>query len=861
MVIIQSLLNSAHMPTAPVMPTKSTMNKTAAKIASDQDWKSELIKLVNKTDVAFSNEVMDTRYITKSNYQKWIYDHRVNLVQAAMGTGKSYSHAKLYGNSPADIAWRIATFGKDKISALVVSSRISLVRQMYEDLKEYDFHPYKTVQEMDSCIVNETDIVLVDPSRKENDTKSKSKTRVSEDDYVLSSSKYPRQVITIDSLHRVQGKFDLVFIDEVESVFDRVWQFDEGGITKCNRVAVTSTLLHYLQNAQRIVLADALMNRSTQELMQRLMQQAGLPATEVYTITNKFQPLLENGEKLAVRCYSSIWEAFYLIKESLHGEHSERFVLASSTKKFCREIHHYIRENFPDKKVLLQTKDTVKVSAKTWINYDIVIYSPTISAGISFDLPHFDRIFAYFDSKYTTAAEAAQMCRRARQHNRKLDLIVTQESIRDLSRYPIEHTQVEDFIDRKRHYTRSSGLFKIDRDAETVERNPSYHMFAAVMRRTNESHRDFVKMISYYLSTQGADVLLKERVFNLMNRMERCTHMIKPQSKNSEKPKKCGSLSNPVLNFATNEELDHLEQNPHLLSLCRAHGGTPCADLIEESIKDFKTLEKLQSKIEKKKMAVVEIVSDEKFEDLKQVNTKNPEQEIQYRKKLLHQLIQTAIVPEQCKVVLGDDGKLLVWLDKHFEQINNTVELQSWNRPSSHTKTISQNLQIFSDLVEGARKHGADTDPDDVRCSLDDDNSYKRQKYALLLLHTLGVEYLPCTITIDWSVLWKFWGQHCRWIQYIWKARSKVPDSKWITSLHAKDSESFTTLQRTQLIQLSNTLLELSYCFKLKSTSKHAQHANKFGIVLDSNTDEIKIQDIHCYDQRKATQLLDISVL
>jgi hypothetical protein len=40
--------------------------------------------------------------------------------------------------------------------------------------------------------------------------------------------------------------------------------------------------------------------------------------------------------------------------------------------------------------------------ATQWKKYRVLIYSPTISAGISFEEEHFDRVFAYYESNVTT---------------------------------------------------------------------------------------------------------------------------------------------------------------------------------------------------------------------------------------------------------------------------------------------------------------------------------------------------------------------------------------------------------------------------------------------------------------------------
>jgi hypothetical protein len=51
---------------------------------------------------------------------------------------------------------------------------------------------------------------------------------------------------------------------------------------------------------------------------------------------------------------------------------------------------------------------------ETWINYDIVIYTPTVCMGVSFDPEHFDSIFAYGCHNSLGAQEFCQMLHRVR---------------------------------------------------------------------------------------------------------------------------------------------------------------------------------------------------------------------------------------------------------------------------------------------------------------------------------------------------------------------------------------------------------------------------------------------------------------
>jgi hypothetical protein len=73
-------------------------------------------------------------------------------------------------------------------------------------------------------------------------------------------------------------------------------------------------------------------------------------------------------------------------------------------------------------RVQLFTQDTnerqriedLKDVQQAWTRYDVLIYSPTISAGISFERVHYHRMFAYFEVGVTTLETFFQMMGRVR---------------------------------------------------------------------------------------------------------------------------------------------------------------------------------------------------------------------------------------------------------------------------------------------------------------------------------------------------------------------------------------------------------------------------------------------------------------
>ena len=94
--------------------------------------------------------------------------------------------------------------------------------------------------------------------------------------------------------------------------------------------------------------------------------------------------------------------------------------MASNNK--AKDLYSKLKVDFPEKNIILihkETSDEDKLSKllkvnETWINYDIVIYTPTVCMGVSFDPEHFDSIFAYGCHNSLGAQEFCQMLHRVR---------------------------------------------------------------------------------------------------------------------------------------------------------------------------------------------------------------------------------------------------------------------------------------------------------------------------------------------------------------------------------------------------------------------------------------------------------------
>ena len=79
---------------------------------------------------------------------------------------------------------------------------------------------------------------------------------------------------------------------------------------------------------------------------------------------------------------------------------NKNIVIPSMSANYANQLYMDITKKYPDLKVVLYTassggaeKTKLKNVDNVWSDVNVLIYSPTISSGVSFDRLHFHKIF------------------------------------------------------------------------------------------------------------------------------------------------------------------------------------------------------------------------------------------------------------------------------------------------------------------------------------------------------------------------------------------------------------------------------------------------------------------------------------
>lgn len=219
-------------------------------------------------------------------------------------------------------------------------------------------------------------------------------------------------VVCLDSLWRVTTReFDFVIVDEAVSVFLHL----NSPLMK-RSIENTALLEQIMKVAQHCFFLDACLDTTFVKQIVEYFAQGRSQDSQPYWIRNRYVRPSNRTVRSHVR-FGNVFASYGLQKlamarvvDLLRG--GKRVVVCSSTKKFTQSLGDFVRENRPGTKMQVYNGDTGGVDlvdiATLWTKLDLLVYSPTITAGVSFEVPHFDSLVAYFvNSVYTPGVDIA----------------------------------------------------------------------------------------------------------------------------------------------------------------------------------------------------------------------------------------------------------------------------------------------------------------------------------------------------------------------------------------------------------------------------------------------------------------------
>jgi len=223
-------------------------------------------------------------------------------------------------------------------------------------------------------------------------------------------------IVCLDSLWRVTMRNpEYVFIDEALSVF---MHFNSHLMSKSDQISTLLELL-ILQSKHTFFIDACIDNAFMVNVVGYFSKLTKMDATWIYN-----QHVRPTNRHAIIKCYAGgkssktvnsnplAYAAFNRVLKLLDA--NKRVVVCSSTKRFTNVLADMVKLRFPDKKLVVYNSDTMMgqaasmIDTSTWNDLDVLIYSPSITAGVSFEDLHFDCLVGYLvNSPYTPSIDIA----------------------------------------------------------------------------------------------------------------------------------------------------------------------------------------------------------------------------------------------------------------------------------------------------------------------------------------------------------------------------------------------------------------------------------------------------------------------
>ncbi len=223
-----------------------------------------------------------------------------------------------------------------------------------------------------------------------------------------SLKKIKKIIIQLDSLYKLNIDVDpdIIILDEIESILN---QFTSPYIK--NLRIIWEIFEYLLKKSKKILCMDANVTQRTINLLINTYNK-----DEIIYHNNTYSTI--NNDKYYIMFNFKI----FLTKLNKLIEEDNKIVIPINSLKKAKIIYNYIRINYPKKQIKIYSSETddyikqkdLKDINKNWCKYDIIIYTPCITAGISFDEIHFNYLFGYFTNQSCDVYTIYQMLYRVR---------------------------------------------------------------------------------------------------------------------------------------------------------------------------------------------------------------------------------------------------------------------------------------------------------------------------------------------------------------------------------------------------------------------------------------------------------------
>lgn len=344
-------------------------------------------------------------------------------------------------------------------------------------------------------------------------------------------------VVQIDSLHKIRGSCDLLILDEFTYTTTHLVEYVK------NKSESYETLVNYLKLSPKVIISDAYLTEED-------INWISLFRENILYINNEYKK--HNNKK--IRNFKTNSSEFM---ESIINdlENNKKIILATNKKGFSDYLQFCVQQNpkISNKKYkFIDADNSHTIDIENWDKYDLIGYTPTIVAGLSFEKKHYDSCYGYFINSSSCAELCVQQLFRVRDiESNVINLCFEITGKKD---YPITYEGIKKYI-LSQHMELNKGLnnIKLNRFTREIIEDEYLELYINTKKKIFTSKNDIEKTMLNLLKIQGIENI-EEINGNLEN-----NKIYRKKYKDFSKVKKENNiermLSLPIIDFYKYEEL------------------------------------------------------------------------------------------------------------------------------------------------------------------------------------------------------------------------------------------------------------------------------------------------------------------
>jgi late competence protein required for DNA uptake (superfamily II DNA/RNA helicase) len=415
--------------------SKSTESQDLFKTVHTESIKDGYQRVHVKKELDIEEKLDRIIEIYKERYVKEIKNKEdLIFIISAQGTGKTFQIVK-----------QLVEAIQGGKNIIIVSNRISLGTTIYRN------------------VMDAMKKVGMDVEADENKMyfyKKSNKKEISEGTSMIIS---PESLIRMMDDKMSLGKYDIIWIDECKKAMN-----DYGNSQTLNGIRKSSLdiLEHYIKTCEKVYASDADMNEDVVSWIEKLRSPNRSTSRIIWN--------QEKTDHTETYIYETLKKVDDRLNELISSDKS--VYLGYTSVKNAESTYNSLRKKYPSKKILKITgesaestinKEITKMSAlmncnEEWKKYDIVITTPCIVFGTSFDEEHFDEVFYYYEGILTGELACQALHRVRKLKNNRINMHVP------FSYRPYLVTEEEEY---KRIMNGDIGLLKKLNIRESIREN------------------------------------------------------------------------------------------------------------------------------------------------------------------------------------------------------------------------------------------------------------------------------------------------------------------------------------------------------------------------------------------------------